>query len=294
MRQIADRSGIAGKLATSVLGHLNTAVRLFRRRRWANWRLYEITARRKCRQSHRRDGSRGITRYVSDRRTQCRQIGACRSAGRHPGHRQQHRQCRQRRLHAPSLGNLTPNPDQQIHARRVHRHGRQSRIRSQRQIDEALESRIRSSISDRQFRRHNAKWLCRVESLFNELTDQDLFDAVQHVFQQLVEPCQQAAGHRAAAGRHPERPNGRRRVSRICTASSQACRPTWIVSLQAQANQRQLAGSAGCGPEPADRAGRRRHRLVRRTALRDQRDAAAQTAFAAGGHQDRPAAHGRR
>lgn len=43
-----------------------------------------------------------------------------------------------------------------------------------RQIDEALETRIRGSISDDQAADTTQQWLGRVESLFNELSDQDL------------------------------------------------------------------------------------------------------------------------
>jgi flagellar hook-associated protein 1 FlgK len=44
----------------------------------------------------------------------------------------------------------------------------------QRQIDEALEGRIRGSISDDSAANVTQQWLGRIESLFNELTDQDL------------------------------------------------------------------------------------------------------------------------
>lgn len=43
-----------------------------------------------------------------------------------------------------------------------------------RQIDESLQSRIRSSISDEQAAGVTQQWLGRIESLFNELSDQDL------------------------------------------------------------------------------------------------------------------------
>jgi flagellar hook-associated protein 1 FlgK len=44
----------------------------------------------------------------------------------------------------------------------------------QRQIDEALEGRIRGSISDEQAADVNQQWLSRIEAVFNELSDQDL------------------------------------------------------------------------------------------------------------------------
>jgi flagellar hook-associated protein 1 FlgK len=44
----------------------------------------------------------------------------------------------------------------------------------QRQIDEALEGRIRSSVSDNESANQMQQWLGRVEATFNELSDQDL------------------------------------------------------------------------------------------------------------------------
>jgi len=44
----------------------------------------------------------------------------------------------------------------------------------QRQIDEALEGRIRGSVSDDESANVMQQWLGRIESLFNELSDQDL------------------------------------------------------------------------------------------------------------------------
>ncbi len=44
----------------------------------------------------------------------------------------------------------------------------------QRQIDEALEGRIRSSVSDDESANVTQQWLGRVEAVFNELSDQDL------------------------------------------------------------------------------------------------------------------------
>src|SRR5262245_1143396 len=44
----------------------------------------------------------------------------------------------------------------------------------QRQIDEALEGRIRGSVSDDSAANVTQQWLGRLESIFNELSDQDL------------------------------------------------------------------------------------------------------------------------
>src|SRR5438067_537503 len=44
----------------------------------------------------------------------------------------------------------------------------------QRQIDEALQGRIRGSISDNEAADQTQQWLSRVEATFNELSDQDL------------------------------------------------------------------------------------------------------------------------
>src|SRR3954464_6642738 len=44
----------------------------------------------------------------------------------------------------------------------------------QRQIDESLEGRIRGSVSDDEAANVTQQWLGRVESVFNELSDQDL------------------------------------------------------------------------------------------------------------------------
>jgi flagellar hook-associated protein 1 len=44
----------------------------------------------------------------------------------------------------------------------------------QRQIDEALESRIRASVSDDEAAKLTEQWIGRIESVFNELTDEDL------------------------------------------------------------------------------------------------------------------------
>ena len=44
----------------------------------------------------------------------------------------------------------------------------------QRQIDDALESRLRGSISDNEGAKSTQEWLVRVEATFNELSDDDL------------------------------------------------------------------------------------------------------------------------
>jgi flagellar hook-associated protein 1 FlgK len=51
-----------------------------------------------------------------------------------------------------------------------------------RQIDEALESRIRGSISDSSAADSSQQWLGRVEAVFNELTDTDLSTALSTFF----------------------------------------------------------------------------------------------------------------
>src|SRR5262245_12511301 len=52
----------------------------------------------------------------------------------------------------------------------------------QRQIDEALEGRIRGSISDDSAGNVAQQWLGRIESLFNELSDQDLSSQLSTFF----------------------------------------------------------------------------------------------------------------
>jgi flagellar hook-associated protein 1 FlgK len=51
-----------------------------------------------------------------------------------------------------------------------------------RQIDESLQARIRASISDEQAANVTQQWLGRVESLFNELSDQDLSSQLSAFF----------------------------------------------------------------------------------------------------------------
>jgi flagellar hook-associated protein 1 len=71
------------------------------------------------------------------------------------------------------VSNLTPGKDQQIQQGIFLGTG-VNLASVQRQIDEALEGRIRGSISDDQAAGATQQWLGRVESLFNELSDQDL------------------------------------------------------------------------------------------------------------------------
>src|SRR3954454_6504534 len=52
----------------------------------------------------------------------------------------------------------------------------------QRQIDEALNSRIRSSVSDNSAADTTQQWLSRVESVFNELSDEDLSTGMSKFF----------------------------------------------------------------------------------------------------------------
>jgi flagellar hook-associated protein 1 len=71
------------------------------------------------------------------------------------------------------VSNITPNRDQQVQAGIFLGTGI-NLAAVQRQIDEALEGRIRGSISDDQAADVTQQWLGRIESLFNELSDQDL------------------------------------------------------------------------------------------------------------------------
>jgi flagellar hook-associated protein 1 FlgK len=52
----------------------------------------------------------------------------------------------------------------------------------QRQIDEALNTRLRSSVSDNQAADTTQQWLSRVESIFNELSDEDLSTGMSKFF----------------------------------------------------------------------------------------------------------------
>src|SRR4051812_2405902 len=71
------------------------------------------------------------------------------------------------------VSNLSPSKDQQIQQGIFV--GTGVNLDSiQRQIDEALEGRIRSSVSDDEAGNTLQQWLGRVESVFNELSDQDL------------------------------------------------------------------------------------------------------------------------
>ena len=55
-------------------------------------------------------------------------------------------------------------------------------ISVQRQIDEALEARIRASVSDDESAKLTEQWMGRIESVFNELTDQDLSTQMSQFF----------------------------------------------------------------------------------------------------------------
>src|SRR4051794_16301757 len=68
---------------------------------------------------------------------------------------------------------LSPSPDQQIRPGIFIGTG-VDLTAVQRQIDEALEGRIRGSISDNESANQTQQWLGRVEATFNELSDQDL------------------------------------------------------------------------------------------------------------------------
>src|SRR3954471_12428065 len=68
---------------------------------------------------------------------------------------------------------LSPSPDQQLRPGIFIGTG-VDLTSVQRQIDEALEGRIRSSVSDNESANQMQQWLGRVEATFNELSDQDL------------------------------------------------------------------------------------------------------------------------
>jgi flagellar hook-associated protein 1 FlgK len=71
------------------------------------------------------------------------------------------------------VANQSPNKDQQIQ-QGIYVGTGVNLDSIQRQIDEALQSRIRSSVSDDEAAGTTQQWMGRIESLFNELTDQDL------------------------------------------------------------------------------------------------------------------------
>src|SRR4051794_40478963 len=52
----------------------------------------------------------------------------------------------------------------------------------QRQIDEALNARLRSAVSDNQSADTTQQWLGRVESVYNELSDEDLSTGMSKFF----------------------------------------------------------------------------------------------------------------
>ncbi|HWP41350.1 MAG TPA: flagellar hook-associated protein FlgK, partial [Tepidisphaeraceae bacterium] len=71
------------------------------------------------------------------------------------------------------VARATPNKDQQV-APGIFLGSGINLQSVQRQIDEALEGRIRGSVSEDESAGVMQQWLGRIESLFNELTDQDL------------------------------------------------------------------------------------------------------------------------
>jgi flagellar hook-associated protein 1 FlgK len=71
------------------------------------------------------------------------------------------------------VANLAPSRDQQLQPGMFIGTG-VDLTGIQRQIDEALNARLRSSVSDSQSADTTQQWLGRVESVFNELSDQDL------------------------------------------------------------------------------------------------------------------------
>src|SRR5256714_14196156 len=77
--------------------------------------------------------------------------------------------------------NLSPSPDQQI--RRGVFLGTGVNLDSvSRQIDDALESRLRASVSDNEAADTNHQWLGQIESVFNELGDNDLSSQLSNFF----------------------------------------------------------------------------------------------------------------
>src|SRR5690242_14658546 len=68
---------------------------------------------------------------------------------------------------------ISPSPDQQVQPGIFLGTG-VNLDAVKRQIDEALEGRIRGSISDNEAADQMQQWLGRVEATFNELSDQDL------------------------------------------------------------------------------------------------------------------------
>jgi flagellar hook-associated protein 1 FlgK len=77
--------------------------------------------------------------------------------------------------------NLSPNKDQQVKPGTFV--GTGINLDSiQRQIDEALQTRLRGSTSDAQSADTTQQWLSRVEAVFNELSDQDLSTGLSTFF----------------------------------------------------------------------------------------------------------------
>src|SRR6476646_9868035 len=71
------------------------------------------------------------------------------------------------------VANLAPSPDQKLRPGMFIGTG-VDLTGIKRQVDEALNARIRSSIADNQSADTTQQWLGRVEATFNELSDQDL------------------------------------------------------------------------------------------------------------------------
>src|SRR4051794_34848310 len=79
------------------------------------------------------------------------------------------------------VANLSPSRDQQIQPGMFIGTG-VDLTGIKRQIDEALNARLRSSVSDSQSADTTQQWLGRVESTFNELSDEDLSTGMSKFF----------------------------------------------------------------------------------------------------------------
>ena len=193
-----------------------------------------------------------------DRHAQHRQVGPGGAPGGDPGHRQQHCQRRQRRLHAPGRRHLADEGPADPPGR-VRRHRRQPR-RLQRQIDEALEGRLRGSVSDNEVGRHDravarpgrvdasTSWAtttsrrssARSSTSWSNLANKPQDIGLRQVVVQNGDSGRDVVQRPARPARRPA--DGRRRP------------------LGAQVERRRRAGPAGRGPQRQDRHRRRRQR----------------------------------
>src|SRR5438067_1437712 len=79
------------------------------------------------------------------------------------------------------VANLSPSPDQKLQPGMFIGTG-VDLTGIKRQVDEALNARVRSSVSDNQSADTTQQWLGRVEATFNELSDQDLSTQLSKFF----------------------------------------------------------------------------------------------------------------